>query len=87
MIVDDTTFNIQALKLLISNYQFKIDVAFNGVDAIKLVMQKEYRIVFMDVQMPLMDGIEATQKITELKNNKIISADVKVIIITAFGQN
>lgn len=40
----------------------------------------------MDVQMPLMDGIEATSKITEMKQKNQINSDIKVIILTAFSE-
>ena len=63
-----------------------MDSAYNGKQAIEKVTQKNYNLVFMDVNMPEMDGLEATQHIIEMQEIGKINKDLKVIIVTAFNE-
>ena len=79
------------LKFILSNIEtFSIDEAFNGAEALKRIEenQKEelnYKIVFMDINMPVMDGLEATKFIKE-KIDKKIFKDLVIIAVTAYTQ-
>ena len=67
LIVDDVETNIYVAKGLMSPYGLKIDSADSGFNAIdKIKRGGVYDIVFMDHMMPIMDGIEATQKIRDM---------------------
>ncbi len=71
LIVDDTAFNILGLKLILSNISnFIIDEAFNGQQAIDKIANSQqdalqYKLVFMDINMPVMDGYEASRIINQ----------------------
>ena len=67
------------LKLL-QFYGYTADIVENGKEALNAITLKNYNIVFMDVHMPIMDGIEATK---ELLNNPNIEKKPIVIAITA----
>lgn len=56
---------------------YKCDIAANGKEACDLCLDKEYDIIFMDCQMPIMDGFDATQNIRKINNS------VKIIALTA----
>ncbi|KAL4435309.1 hypothetical protein ABPG74_017401 [Tetrahymena malaccensis] len=86
LIVDDTVFNIKALRNLLQKYKtIEVEEAFNGQQAVQKVEQSEFDIIFMDINMPVMDGFQATKKIRELqKENKILYKPI-IIIVTAFG--
>lgn len=63
LLVDDNEFNailaVDTLHSIASDMQ--IDEAISGLDAIEKIREKDYDIVLMDIQMPLMNGVEATR--------------------------
>ena len=74
LIVDDQKTNLVITKYKIEkNLSFSCDMAENGSDAISLIKANKYQLVLMDIQMPEMNGIEATNKI------KAINKDIPVV--------
>ena len=63
LIVEDNRINQIVAKNLLTEAGFTYDIAGNGLDACSAVQNKEYDIVLMDCQMPVMDGFEATNTI------------------------
>lgn len=59
LIVDDNKINIKIVEKLLSNFDLDIDSALSGKEAIEKVKNKNYDLVFMDIMMPEMDGVEA----------------------------
>ncbi len=91
LIVDDDPFNIWALRALFKPIDVEIDFAYNGKEAInKVTLQDEkrksprYHIIFMDCQMPVMDGFETTKILTEMMQTKKIE-EIPIIGCTAFS--
>lgn len=80
LLVDDTTINRFVLKrmLEILNKDYIIDEASNGKEAIEAHKQLVYDIIFMDVVMPILDGLQATKTIRMF--------DSRVFIIGLTGQ-
>jgi len=77
LIVDDIGTNLKVAEGLLLPYKMKIDLCFSGVEAIAIVNQNRYDLVFMDHMMPEMDGVEATRLIREKY------ADLPIIALTA----
>ena len=68
LIADDNIMNRKAVKRTMSNYGAIVTEAINGEEAINKVIQETFDIILMDIQMPIIDGIEATKIIREKLN-------------------
>ncbi|WP_226582641.1 AAA family ATPase [Microseira wollei] len=63
LIVDDNRDNRQLLLLMLSRFGFELQQASNGVEAMEIWQAFEPQLIFMDMRMPIMDGMEATKRI------------------------
>jgi PAS domain S-box-containing protein len=75
LIVEDNPLNQKLALTVLQNEGFEAEVAENGQVAVDLLKERSYDIILMDLQMPMLDGYQATRKIRrELKNNTPIVA-------------
>ncbi len=81
LIVDDNEMNLKVAKGLLQPLQMNIDTASSGKTALEMVQSKQYHIVFMDHMMPVMDGVETTQKMRALEDTYI--QNMPIIALTA----
>lgn len=79
LLVEDNDINRLYAKSILKNWQCTIDIAENGLVAIEKIKNHFYDVVLMDVQMPVMDGYEATKAIRSMHQ----SARVPIIALTA----
>lgn len=71
LVVDDNKINIKIAEKLLSHYDFLvIDSALSGKEAIEKVRKNNYDLVFMDIMMPEMDGVETLHKLRDLGYEK-----------------
>ncbi len=82
LLVDDNVTNQQVAISMIAKLGYNADVAPSGKKALAAMSVKAYDLVFMDCQMPEMDGYEATRAIRN-SQNEIIGCDVPIIAMTA----
>ena len=83
LVVDDNELNRVIMKRLLGDKGHLIDTAVNGEDALNAMKVKRYELVLMDVNMPVMDGIEAT---LEIKKPSSGFASTPVVALTATTQ-
>jgi PAS domain S-box-containing protein len=63
--VEDNELNRMVLQVILKKCEVVVSIAHNGQEAIKLIQEQEFDLVLMDVQMPIVDGLEATKYIRE----------------------
>ncbi|MDK2821661.1 MAG: two-component system, response regulator, stage 0 sporulation protein [Clostridia bacterium] len=81
LIVDDQSGVRSLLRLVFQEEGYKVDTAINGLDALRKVEQWRPDIVLMDVEMPVMGGLEALSLI------KSVAPKTAVIIMTAYVES
>ena len=70
LIAEDNDLNLQLMGLMFKQLGYGFEVAKNGKEAVEKVMAHDFDLVFMDVQMPVMNGLEATEQIRKLPQGK-----------------
>lgn len=82
LLVDDEVADRKLVRKYLNPFQVDMDEASNGSDAIEMVMSKRYDVVLMNLNMPVMNGYEATEAIRSGKAG-LLSMDVPIIGYTA----
>jgi CheY-like chemotaxis protein len=85
LVAEDNFINQKLMKKILDNFGIDVTIVNNGEEALKFRRLKDYDIIFMDIQMPIMGGIQATREIFnfEVKENK---KHIPIIALTANAQ-
>ena len=77
LVVDDDKEIVESIEIFLRNEGDNVYKAYNGVEALDILVNKEVHLILMDIMMPKLDGIKATIKIREEKNIPIILVSAK----------
>lgn len=80
LVTDDNHINQQILSAIFKKLKHEVTLADNGKEAVQKITENTFDVVFMDIRMPVMDGITATQIVRDMGNGK---SDVPIIAVTA----
>ncbi len=82
LLVEDNTVNVEFARSALSYFKCMVDVARDGYEALDAWSKRRYALIFMDCQMPGMDGYEATRKIRDLERRQDIPR-TPIVALTA----
>ena len=83
LLAEDNVINQKVAMRILEKGGYQVDAVANGKEAVEALKKVPYDMVLMDIQMPEMDGYDATRNIRKLQQSQIINPNVPVIAMTA----
>ena len=83
LIVDDKAENLIALKRILETYDYSVDTALSGEEALRKILKYDYKLIILDVQMPGMDGFEVAEAVVGYSKTR----DIPIIFLSAVKIN
>ncbi|MBU5336668.1 response regulator transcription factor [Intestinibacter bartlettii] len=80
LVVDDDKEIVESIEIYLKSEGYKVFKAYDGMEALDILMNEEIHLILMDIMMPKLDGIKATIKIRQEKN-------IPIILVSAKGED
>ena len=90
LLVEDNELNQEIATAILEEAGFTTEVAENGQVAVEMLTRSQpgyYQLILMDVQMPVMNGYEATRAIRKLENQRLANIPILAMTANAFGED
>ena len=82
LVADDNKINCKLIKIILEKLDMDVTIVLNGKEAVETVKENDYDIIFMDIQMPVMDGVEASKNILAYESKHALK-HTPVVALTA----
>lgn len=82
LLAEDNVINQKVAQSMLQKMGYRVDIVANGIEALKALEMLPYDLVFMDVQMPEMDGFEATRQVRD-PHSAVKNHEIPIIAMTA----
>jgi signal transduction histidine kinase/ActR/RegA family two-component response regulator/HPt (histidine-containing phosphotransfer) domain-containing protein len=83
LLVDDVEINQELARIVMEKQGHRVTIAGNGAEAVDAFRNKQFDMIFMDIQMPVMDGFRATQAIREMERER--GGHIPIVAMTAYA--
>ncbi len=87
LVAEDSEVNQFIIRELLATFGIVPDIVANGQEAVEAFSKQSYDLIFMDVQMPVMDGVAATQRIRAMQANEETTADCAIVGLSAHAMS
>ena len=84
LVVDDNLLNRLLVCEILKNLEIEYDTAENGSIAFELFLSNKYALILMDIQMPIMNGIDCTKQIRRFEHESNSHSKIPIVAVTAF---
>jgi len=82
LVIEDNIINQKLVKSILEGMGLEVDIANNGREGVDMRKVNKYDLIFMDIQMPIMNGIEATHEILEYEQERSLK-HIPIVALTA----
>ncbi|NOZ90536.1 MAG: response regulator [Epsilonproteobacteria bacterium] len=82
LVAEDNIINQKLIKQILIKYGIEVELANNGLEAFEKIKNTKYDLILMDIQMPVMDGVEATHEIVNYENEESLE-HTPIVALTA----
>lgn len=85
LVAEDNDLNAKFLSAILKRLNYNIDLAINGKICVEKFLENDYDLILMDIQMPVMNGLDTTVEIRKLEQQMEVENHIPIIAITAFA--